>query len=149
MCTVAASSQCICHRTAIHSFPLRFIEDPDISRDWVHLEVDFGEGGFDVEPLACVRRSVFGMLYADDAGIVSKSTEDLAKMTVIVTGFELAGLNVPGTKTGTLLLRTLNKVLPARPLVVEPAGQRSICRRCNLCIWAWFYQRMRRRYAIT
>ena len=28
------------------------------------------------------------MLHADDAGIVSKSTEDLAEMTVIVTVFE-------------------------------------------------------------
>ena len=45
------------------------------------------------EPLACARRAVWGMLYADDAGIVSKSAEGLAKMmTVIVTAFEAAGL---------------------------------------------------------
>ena len=40
-------------------------------------------------------RAVWGMLYADDAGIVSKSAEGLAKMiTVIVTVFEDANLTV-------------------------------------------------------
>ena len=40
------------------------------------------------------------MLYADDAGIVSKSAEGLAKvMTVIVTVFEAAGLTVSEKKT--------------------------------------------------
>ena len=43
----------------------------------------------------CVRKAVWGMLYADDAVIVSKSAEGLAKMmTVIVTVFEAAGLTV-------------------------------------------------------
>ena len=48
------------------------------------------------------------MLYADDAGIVSKSAEGPAKMmTVIVTVFEAAGLTVSDQKTETMLLRTL------------------------------------------
>ena len=64
------------------------------------------------------------MLHADDAGIMSKFTENLANMTVIVAVFESAGLTVPETKTETTLLRTLNKVLPAQPLVAEAAGQR-------------------------
>ena len=64
------------------------------------------------------------MLYADDAGVVPKSTEDLAKMTVIVTVFESAGLTVSETKKETTLPRTLNKVLPAPPLVIVAAGQR-------------------------
>ena len=47
------------------------------------------------------------MLYADDAGIVSKSAEGLAKiLTVIVTGFEAAGLAVSEKKAETMLLRT-------------------------------------------
>ena len=80
---------------AIHAVLVRFSEDSDILRDLVHLEEDLGEGGVKVEPLACVRRSVGGMLYADDAGIASKSVEGLAKMmTVIVTVFEAAGLTV-------------------------------------------------------
>ena len=46
-------------------------------------------------PLACVRRAVWGMFYADDAGIVSKSAEDLPTvMTVIVAVFQAAGLTV-------------------------------------------------------
>ena len=52
----------------------------------------------EVEPLAHVRRPVCGMLYADDAGVVRQSKEDLAKMTVIVTVFESAGLTVCETK---------------------------------------------------
>ena len=47
--------------TAIHAVLVRFSEEPDICRDLVHLEEDLGEGGVKVEPLACVRRSVWGM----------------------------------------------------------------------------------------
>ena len=66
-----------------------------------------------------------GMMYADDAGIVSRSAEGLAKMmTVIVTVFEAAGLTVSEKYTETKLLRTLNQVLPISLLVVEAAGQR-------------------------
>ena len=84
---------------AIHVVLVRFGEDPDILRDLLHLEEDLGEDGVKVEPLACVRRSVWGMLYADDAGIVSKSAEGLAKMmTAIFTVFEAAGLNVSEKK---------------------------------------------------
>ena len=118
-----ASSQCMFRRTAVHSVPLRFREDPVILRDLVHLEEDFGEGGLEVEPVACVRRSVCGMLYSDDLGIVYKSTDDLANMTVVVTVFDSAGLTVPETETETTLLRTLNKVPPAPPLVVGTAAR--------------------------
>ena len=65
------------------------------------------------------------MLYADDAGIVSKSGEGFAKMlTVIVTVFEVAGLTVSTTKTETMLLRTPNQEIRTSPLVVKSAGQR-------------------------
>ena len=51
--------------------------------------------GVNSDPLTCVWRAVWGVLYADDAGNVSKSAEGLAKvMTVIVTVFEAAGLTV-------------------------------------------------------
>ena len=57
--------------------------------------------------MACVRRAVWGMLYADDAGIVSKPAEGLAKMmTGIVTVFEAAGRTVSEKKTETMLLQT-------------------------------------------
>ena len=64
------------------------------------------------------------MLYAGDAGIVSKLAEGLAKMrTVIVTVFEAAGLTVSERKTETMLLRTLLQTSLAAPLVIEAAGQ--------------------------
>ena len=98
---------------AIHDVLVRFSEDPDILRDLVHLEEDLGEDGVDVELLACVRRLVWGMMYADDARIVSKSLECLAKtMTVIVIVYEAVGLSVSETKAGAMLLRTLSQVLP-------------------------------------
>ena len=76
----------------IHVVLIRFSEDPDILRELVHLEEDLGEDGGKVDPLTYVRREIWDMLYADDAGIVSKSAKGLAKMmTVIVTVFEAAG----------------------------------------------------------
>lgn len=60
---------------------MRFSEDEDVVRDLVHPEGDIVvETVIDV--LACVRRTTWGMLYADKAGIVSKSAEGLAKMTM-------------------------------------------------------------------
>ena len=65
------------------------------------------------------------MLYADDAGIVTKSAEGLAKMmSVIVTVFEAAGLTVSEKKTETMLLRTPGQAPCTSPLVIEAAGQR-------------------------
>ena len=81
--------------TAIHAVLVRFGED--ILSDLVHFEENLTEDGVRVnaDPLTCVRREVWGMLYVDDAGIVSKSVEGLAKMmAVIVTVFEAAGLTV-------------------------------------------------------
>ena len=109
-----------------HAVVVRFSEDPDIVRDLFHLEEDLEENaaGVSSDPLACVRRAVWGMLYADDAGIVSKSAEGLAKMmTVIVTVFEAAGLTV-SEKTETMLLRTPDQAPCTSPLVIDAAGQR-------------------------
>ena len=80
-----------------HAVVVRFGVDPDIVRDYVHLEEDLDEDVVEVnsDPLACVRRAVWGMLYADDAGIVSKSAEGRANtMAVIVTVFEAADITV-------------------------------------------------------
>ena len=64
------------------------------------------------------------MLYADDAGIASKSADGLAKMmTVIVTVFEATGFTV-SEKTGTMLLRAPDQEPCTSPLVIEVAGQR-------------------------
>ena len=117
-----------------HAVVVRFSEDPDIVRDLVHLEEDLEENaaGVSSNPLACVRRAVWGMLYADDAGIVSKSAEGLTLgcleiMTVIVTVFEAAGLTASEKNTETMLLRTPDQTRCTSPLVVEAAGQK-FCR---------------------
>lgn len=119
---------------AIHVVLVRFSEDEDIVRDLVHLEVDGlvrrGVGAIGMRmkgpevPLACVRRAVWGMLYADDAGIVPKSAEALAEMmTMIVTVFEAAGFTVSEKKTEMVLPGSPDQTPPATPLIIEAAGQ--------------------------
>ena len=105
---------------ATHTVRVRFSEEPGILREWVHLEE------VDIEPLTCVRRSAWGMLCADDAGNVSKSTEGLAKKKkkLVVTFFDAARFTVSEEKMEKMLLRILNQVLATSPLVVKAAGQR-------------------------
>ena len=63
----------------------------------------------------------WGILYAEDAGIVSKSTEGRARMMiVIVTVFEAAGLTV----SETILHGTPDQASRTSPPVIEAAGQR-------------------------
>ena len=47
-----------------HAVVVCFSEDPDIARALVHLEEDLEEdaAGVSSDPLACVRRAVWGML---------------------------------------------------------------------------------------
>ena len=111
----------------IHIVLVRFSEDEDIVRDLVHLEEDVVSGK-EVSS-ARVQRAVWGMLYVDDAGIVSKSAEGLANiktMTVIVTVFEAAGLTVSQKKTGdySMLFRTRDQTSTAPSPVIEAAGQK-------------------------
>ncbi|CAB1111644.1 unnamed protein product [Ectocarpus sp. CCAP 1310/34] len=71
------------------------------------------------------------MLYADDAGVVSRSAEGLARMmTIIVDVFGEFGLTVSEKKTETLLMRakdkpnTTSQPTPPPPLTIEAAGQK-------------------------
>ena len=51
-------------------------------------------------PLERARRAVWGMLYADDAGVVSRSQEGLTRMmTLIVEVLGAFGLTVSEKKT--------------------------------------------------
>ena len=110
---------------ALHVVLVRFSQDEAIVRDLAQLG-DAGEVGTEEQgPLACLKRALWGMLYADDAGIVSKFAEGLAKLlTVIVAVFEEAGLTVSEKKTETMLLRRTDQTILAPPLVIEAAGQR-------------------------
>ena len=107
---------------------VRFSEDDTILKDLVYLEEEAGVGAG--TPLERARRAVWGMLYADDAGVVSRSREGLTRMmTTIVEVFGKFGLTVSEKKTETLLMRAPEKQPkkggpPPPPLVLEAAGQK-------------------------
>ena len=78
----------------------RFSEDDTIFESLVFLDEGSG-GGPDETLLDLVRRAVWGMLYADDAGIVSRSPAGLARMlTVIVEVFGEVWLDRTGEEDG-------------------------------------------------
>ena len=61
----------------------RFSEEPAILAELVHLKEPSTSMG--PEPaMDYVRRAVWGMLYVDDACIVSRSPQGLAKMTEVI-----------------------------------------------------------------
>ena len=107
---------------------MRFSEDDTIVKDLVYPEEEAGVGAG--TPLERVRRAVWGMLYADDACVVSRSQEGLTRMmTIIAKVFGAFGLTVSEKKTETLLMRPLEKQpkkggSPPPPLVIESAGQK-------------------------
>ena len=73
------------------------------------------------------------MLYADDAGIVSQSSEGLERMmTVIVTACSSFGLTVSEAKTEIMCLKTKGggKV----SFTINAAGQ--VYKQSSLCTWA-------------
>ena len=106
---------------------MRFSEDDKILKDLVYLEEEAGVGAG--TPLERARKAVWGMLYVDDAGVVSRSQEGLTRMmTTIVEVFGQFGLTVSEKKTETLLMRAPEKQPkkggpPPPPLVIEAAGQ--------------------------
>ena len=68
---------------------------------------------------------LWGMLYADDAGIVSRSKDSLAKiMSVVVETCDAFGLTVSENKIETKAL--LPPAAPAERLSILVAGQRSV-----------------------
>ena len=107
---------------------VRFSEDDTILKDLVYLEEEAGVGAG--TPLERARRAVWGMLYADDAGVVSRSQKGLTRMmaTIVKVCGEF-GLTMPEKKTETLLMRASEKQpkrggSPPPPLVIEAAGQK-------------------------
>ena len=93
---------------AIEVVLVRFSEDDTILNDLVYLEEEAGVGAG--TPLECARRAVWGMLYTDDAGVVSRSQEGLTRMmTHIAEVFGAFGLTVSEIKAETLLMRAPEK----------------------------------------
>jgi len=80
-----------------------------------------GKGG-KTATVVVAAEALWGMLYADDAGIVSRSPESLEKMmSVIVRVAGLFGLMVSEPKTETMCL--LPKGMEERPFTVSAGGQ--------------------------
>ena len=114
---------------AIEVVLVRFSEDDTSLKDLVYLEEEAGVGAGTL--LERARRAVWGMLYADDAGVVSRSQEGLTRMmTIIVEVFGAFGLTV-SKKTKTLLMRAPEKQpekggSPPPPLAIEAAGKKYV-----------------------
>ena len=113
---------------AIEVVLVRFGGDDTILKEMVYLEEEAGVGAG--TPLERARRAVWGMLYADDAGVISRSQERLTgMMTIIVEVFGAFGLTVSEKKTETLSMRAPEKQSkkegsPPPPLIIEAAGQK-------------------------
>ena len=99
----------------------RFSEEPAILAELVHLKeppTSMGPG----PTMDYVRRAVWGMLYADDACIVSRSPQGLAKMMeVIVEVCRAFALTVSAKKTETMCMPPPRT--PRTMVQVEAAGQ--------------------------
>ena len=99
----------------------RFSEEPAILAELVHQK----EPPTSMEPepaMDYVRRAVWGMLYADDACIVSRSPQGLAKMMeVIVEVCRAFALTVSAKKTETMYMPPPRT--PWTMVQVEAAGQ--------------------------
>ena len=99
----------------------RFSEEPAILAELVHLKEPSTSMG--PEPaMDYVRRAVWGMLYADDACIVSRSPQGLAKvMEVIVEVCRAFALTVSVKKTETMCMPPPRT--PWTMVRIEAAGQ--------------------------
>ena len=104
----------------------RFKADEGIMDALVHLRKKRGAGerGEATAGESVLATPLWGMLYADDAGVVSRSPEQLRKMMeVIVVVFATFGLAVSEAKTETVCLRAKGMTESTATFSVEPAGQ--------------------------
>ena len=121
-----ASSRPSCNiffAAVIHVAYTRFEADKDIMDALVGLRKRRERGGTTAgEPVPTT--SLWGMLYADDAGVVSQLPEQLRKMmVVIVTVCAAFGLTVSEAKTEIMCLRTRGMPDATATFSVEAAGQ--------------------------
>ena len=94
---------------AVEAIVARFSEDKVILEDLMYLQEETAATA-EKTPVERVRRAIWGMLCADDAGVVSRSAEGLVRMmTVVVEVFAESGLMVSGKKTKTLVMKLPSK----------------------------------------
>ena len=99
----------------------RFSKDAGILADLVHLHEQPSKVGPETA-LECVRRAIWGMLYADGACIVSRSTRGLGRMiAVFVEVFGAFGLIISESKTETMCMSIPRA--PATMIVFNATGQ--------------------------
>ena len=104
----------------------RFKADKGIMDALVHLRKKRGAGGRGEATAgeSVLATPLWGMLYADDAGVVSRSPEQLRKMMgVIVVECPAFGLTVSEAKTEILCLRAKGMPKSTATFSVEAAGQ--------------------------
>ena len=82
----------------------RFSKDAGILADLIHLQEQPSKVGPETA-LECVRGAIWGMFYADDACIVSRSPRGLGRMmAVFVKVFGMFGLTISESKTETMCI---------------------------------------------
>ena len=82
----------------------RFSKDAGILVDLSHLQEQPSKVGPET-PLECVRRAIWGIMYADDVCIVSRSPRRLGRMmAVFVEAFGTFGLAISESKTETICM---------------------------------------------
>ena len=104
----------------------RLKADEGIMDDLVHLSKKRGAGGREEATAgeSVLVTPLWGMLYTDDAGVVSKSPEQLRKMMeVIVVVCAAFGLAVSAAKNETMCLRAKGMPESTATFSVEAAGQ--------------------------
>ena len=99
----------------------RFSKDAGILADLIHLHEHPSNVGPETA-LDYVRRAIWGMLYADDACIVSRSPRGLGRMmAVFVEVFVAFGLTISESKTETMCMPIPRA--PATKIVFNATGQ--------------------------
>ena len=98
-----------------------FSKDAGILADLIHLNEQPSKVGPETA-LECVRRAIWGMLYADDACIVSRLPRGLEEMrAVFVEVFGTFGLTISESKTETMCMPIPRA--PATKIVFNATGQ--------------------------
>ena len=99
----------------------RFSKDAGILADLIHLQKQPSKVGPETA-LECVRRAIWGILYADDACIVSRSPRGLGRMmAVFVEVFSTFGLTISESNTETMCVPIPRA--PATKIVFNAKGQ--------------------------